>query len=140
MKRTLSLSFLLIANIVVLAHAVIPHHYHNQIPDITWSALQKNNDSHTANQCTDSNCPIHRVEEDCFLKKIGVRFDSKGLMLSTVDADFELFPCLVSLFSVIRIAEIDDLESLPFNQKPYLRFSHTDFIARSSGLRAPPVF
>jgi hypothetical protein len=29
---------------------------------------------------------------------------------------------------------------LPFGQKPYLLFCHTEFTARSKGLRAPPFF
>jgi len=139
MKRAFAISFLLISNMILLAHAVIPHHYHHQIPDITWNFLHKSDTTHPANQPADSNCPIHGVEEDCFLKKIGVRFDSKELMLSSMDVDFELFPFLVSLFSDFRIPDIFDLVNLPLNQKPYLLSIHIDFISHSPGLRAPPI-
>ena len=103
MKRALSLSFLLFANVILLAHAVIPHHYHNQIPDISWGSIHKNDETHTSNQCIDPNCPIHGVEEDCFLEKLGVRFDSNGQILSSIDAEFGKITrknsCLRSRFS-----------------------------------------
>jgi len=139
MKKAFAISFLLIANMILLAHAVIPHHYHHQIPDITWSFLCENGNSHTANQCTDPDCPAHGVVEDCFLKKIGVRFNNNGQLKSSIDTDFKLLPCLLSLFAVTPIIEIDNLESLPFHQKPHLLSHHTDFISHSFGLRAPPA-
>ena len=139
MKRAFATSFLLLANMILLAHAVIPHHYHRQIPDITWSFLCENSNSHTANQCTDPNCPAHGVVEDCFLKKIGVRFNNNGQLKSSIDAKIKLLPCFHALFADMRITEIDNIESLPFHQKPYLLSHHTNFISHSFGLRAPPL-
>ena len=132
MKRALSVSFLLLANIVVLAHAVVPHHYHNQIPDITWGFLHK----HTHCQCADPNCPFHGMSEDCLLKKICVRFGSDKQALSSFDSNV---PCLIPLYSIASMSGLIDLIGVPFSLKPYLLSYHTEYIAHSLGLRAPPV-
>ena len=129
------MSFLLLAGIFLLAHAVIPHHYHNQVPDFTWQSLHKNDNPHTGNQPVEPSYPT----DDCFLKKIGVRFDNNGRMLASVDNDFKLLPGLTPLSPFNRIVEITSSEGLPFYQKPYLLSCHTDFISQSTGLRAPPL-
>jgi len=135
MKRAISMSFLLLAGIFLLAHAVIPHHYHNQVPDFTWKSLHQNDNNRTGNQPVDPNYPT----DDCFLKKIGVRFDSNGQMLTSVDNDIKLLPDLMPLFPFNRIVEITSLEGLSCYKKPYLLSCHTDFISQSTGLRAPPL-
>lgn len=149
MKKAIALSFLLLASIVVLAHAVIPHHHHNQIPVVvcnnhhelesTTNRHHHHNDTHPIDQCADPDGHCHGVIEDCLLAKVFVRVSYDKQASQSLGIDFNLLPCIVSLFSGYSIPEIDDDIGLPFRQKPYLLSYHTEYISVSLGLRAPPV-
>ena len=109
-KKAIALSFILLANAILLAHAVMPHHHHD-----------------------DGN----KIEE-CPLKAVYVRFDNNKSLVDLSNDNSIQYPVLF-LFPVNPVVEITKLESLPFRQKPYLLSYHTGYISQSIGLRAPPV-
>jgi hypothetical protein len=146
-KKAVSFSFLLLASMILLAHSLIPHHHHNQIP----VALNIANHEHGSDATHDhhhhddaapaehnDNSHGHEVIEDCLLEKAFVRIGSDRQAFQTLDFNFDLLPCLLPLFSGYSISQITD-NGLPFRQKPYLQSFHTDYISQSLGLRAPPV-
>jgi hypothetical protein len=122
LKRAISLSFLLFVNMVILAHAVIPHHHHDGIPVVA------------AHQEDDSNKPNHNTEENWLLTIVKARLGNEKQVCQSNDFHFDFLPRLLTLFSDDTIPQINEIE-----HHPYILSYHTEFIARSLGLRAPPV-
>ena len=148
MKKAITLSVLLLANIIILAHAVVPHHHHNQVPvAINTSHHEHSSDATHEHHHHDDTAPVehkgdshgHGVVEECLLEKAFIRIGSDKQAFQALDFDFNLLPCIVSLFSGYPIPQITDDDGLPFRQKPYLLSYHTEYISVSLGLRAPPV-
>jgi hypothetical protein len=120
MKRAISLSFLLLAGIVVLAHAVIPHHHHDGIPIFV------------AHDEQDDNLPNHDKNK-CWLSLIvKKRLGNDRQTCHLLDCDFDLFTLLYD--DTILLIK-NDVDILPEHHPSF----HTEFIIRSTGLRAPPV-
>jgi len=119
-KKVILLSFLLFAGTIILAHAVVPHHYHNGIPLFT-----ENHDVHHS----------HNQEgvENCSFSKIYVRLSNDRQLFQMLD--FNLQPCFLTLFSDCFICKIEKTKP---NLNPYLLLYHTEYISQSLGLRAPP--
>ena len=128
MKKTITSSLLLLIGMVMLAHAVIPHHYHDKSAACLLTAHRHSDDS---------DCHQHddgRIEK-CLLKNVYLRPDNnKSLVALSLDDGFQ-HP---ALFSINLIAEITIPKALPFRQKPYSLPRHTDHASSSFGLRAPP--
>ena len=131
-KKMIVLSLLMLSNSVILAHAVIPHHYHNGIPFI--STL-----SH--NEC--ENDPFHyphnknESAEECFFSKAYVKLGNDEQIFRTVDSNYDLLPCFLTLFSNY-FTYTDENTTLPVGQKLCLPSCHTEYISKKLGLRAPP--
>jgi hypothetical protein len=123
MKRALSLSFLFLAGIVILVHAVIPHHHHDGVPVIPISA--HHDDSHPDDP---NNTEI-----------VYVRLNNDKQICQSLDFNYDLLPCLSTLFSDNSTYQIKNDTGLPFRHQPYLLLHYTQFIACSIGLRAPPL-
>ena len=126
-KRVLSLSFLLFASMLILAHAVIPHHHHDGIPIVA------------AHQEDDSNQPNHETEENWLLTIVKVRMGNDKQMCQSFYFDFRFLPYSLTLFSDNQTPHFKDDIVLPFRYHPYILHFYTGFIARAIGLRAPPV-
>ena len=122
-KKAISLSFLLLVSIVILAHAVIPHHHHRGISFILEATYPEHDD----------------LNENCLLSNIYVKKSNNKQTFQLYDSDYDPFPCILTLFLDNSTYQIKNNVSLLFRQKPYLHSNHTEFIARSAGLRAPPV-
>ena len=140
MKRAIALSFLLLANIALLVHAVIPHHHHNELT-VCFFATTCTDSAKAHKHTHGSDCQHHHDGsgmEECPLKKMFVRFENNKLFDDLrLDNDIQ-YPVLF-LFPIHPIVEITGLKDLPFRQNPYLLSCYTDYIAPSLGLRAPPV-
>ena len=139
-KKAIALSFLLLANTIILAHAIVCHHHHDAIP-ITLAATHHddNCDSHDAqpiDPCNNSYC--HGCIENCSLIKIYIRFNNERQLFQLHDFDFDRPSYTLTLFSDYSIPLIADDVGLPFRQKPYLLSYSTEYISQSLGLRAPP--
>ncbi len=137
MKRAVTFIFLLLANIALLAHAVVPHHHHGG--SITFILCSHCNDcgkachhNHEAGQHDDST-------EDCPLKEGYIRADSCKQVVSADSGDDTQLSDDLPLFYFDSVIKVTDCGYLHFRQKPYLFFYHTTFISEALGLRAPPV-
>ena len=140
LKKAIAISFLLFANTIWLAHAIIPHHHHNGLIFILTTAHQAHDcNSHDDNDAhSDGNCDYPLCNsgiENCELATIYAKFDSDKRIVSD---NLDLLPVVFALFSNDDIPQITDDTGLPFRQKPYL-ISHTEYISQSIGLRAPPA-
>lgn len=142
MKRTLSILMLLMANVLILAHAVIPHHHHDKVAvaiEHFWEEGDAHHHSH------DGEAHHHDGPEDCFL--------TEALEEALVkDAFSEIEPLLIApqlpllqLFNWEAIVSdaapaVEALQYLrhPFRQKPYLTNVYLAFVANQLGFRAPP--
>ena len=120
-KKTMALFCLLFANITLLVHAVIPHHHHDGIPVVMASA--HHDDAHPDDP---NNTDI-----------IYIRLSNEKQICRSFDCEFDLLPCLPALFSDYATFSIQD-DAVPFRHPPYIQLLHTESIARSIGLRAPP--
>jgi hypothetical protein len=124
MKRALSLSFLFLTGVIILAHAVIPHHHHDGVPDVTIHHER------------DGNIPDYGTYECWLLTVVKARMSNDKQICQTHGYNFNL---LTYLFSDNSIPQVKDDIGQPFSQKPYLQSFHTAYISQSLGLRAPPV-
>jgi len=141
MKKAIALSFLLLANTVLLVHVAIPHHHHHHQAAVCLSTIHcaDNGETHrhTSNSCCQQHNDGSEIEE-CPLKEVYVRIENNK---SSVDLNLEneiQYPTLF-LFSVNPMDGITGLKGLPFRQNPYLIPCYIDYISQSLGLRAPPV-
>ena len=121
-RKAISLSFLLLAGTIILVHAVIPHHHHNGISFISEATHPEHDDLH----------------EICLLSNIYVKKSNENQTFQFHGFDFDTLPWGFTFFSDVIIPQSTDDDCLVSGQEPYLLFHHTKFIARSSGLRAPP--
>jgi len=144
-KKAIVLSFLLLANTIILAHVAISHHHHDGI-FVTCADDQHKHDCNSHNHhhddtqpaghCNDPYC--HGNIEDCSLANLYVRVDNDNRVIPSFVCDFNLLPFFLTLFSEYFTPQIADGIGLPFRQNPFLQSVYTEFIVRSTGLRAPP--
>jgi len=125
-KKTIALSILLFANVIMLVHAVVPHHHHDGMLFLSSFIQHENIPQH----CNYTHC--HDGIEDCALVNDYTRFDNDG-------QTFQLHDFNSTLFLVYSITQIENNADLPFRQKPYLPLFYSEFISQSLNLRAPPV-
>ena len=118
---------ILLANMLILAHAVVPHHHHNKMFVALVNVLDHDsrdlfNHSHGHEyQHGDSDHhdgPAHYHDgnsEDC--------------LMSEAEAAVGLY----------ELSFTPDCQEDGFRRRPYVASGHADFVARSKGLRAPPA-
>ncbi len=153
-KKVISYGFLLLANIILLAHAVIPHHHHNGgiTLYICYFLPSNHTEEHRHNlyhSHADGHCHVadnHSHERDisdyCLLNSPYIRANQnrqENVTSSNWDSppDTSLsYPCdCAACQAIIPI----DYGNGPFRHAPYIPFSHCSYLAHSTGLRAPPV-
>jgi hypothetical protein len=128
MKRAVSLSFILLANMFLLAHVIIPcQHDHDTIICACFPIDHCTDGEDADNRQHGENCP---VDVDLYVRHKNIK--------AAIDFCPVQYPLFLS-FSKNPVIDISDFECLPFRQKPYLLTCHTDYIACSLGLRAPPA-
>ena len=141
MKKGIALTFLILANTIILVHAAIPHHYHKGIPYLATSAHHKNEVAFNFNYTQPADMrPLIPLDEEnidnCSFATFYLRSENDKQVLELIDFNFNQTQSFLFLFS---IPEIVKFAGLPFRQKPYIQSCHTQFFTQSSGLRAPPV-
>ncbi|MDR1526101.1 MAG: hypothetical protein LBS46_00325 [Dysgonamonadaceae bacterium] len=137
MKRAVFISFLLLAHIALLAHAVIPHHHHPEMPATMCTVHHHHEPNDAMHPCGDTD--ENSAWKDCQLSTIYAKVDHHKQVSPSLDAKFQPVVCLLFLCPDCSITKRIALSGLPFRLKPYIPFPSTEFIARSIGLRAPPV-
>lgn len=151
MKRITAIFFILLANIALLAHAVIPHHHHDKVAVAIINIFEGHqshnheNDEHDHShhhQTAEHHSHHHSHNgdaEECLISDT-VYIPSKiqedlanADWLDGQDFDIEL----IWIADNISIAPC--FEVLSLKPKPYTARIHLDCLTRSIGLRAPPV-
>lgn len=141
--RKFSFVFLFVANLIIVAHAVIPHHHHDKVVCIIDSYCGNGLEAHThLAETPDHNHDGSNNAENCSLKQLLVTPPQNirgvsGYFVSDLDND--TYPEFVSTYESTGI-----IMSLLFKYISHREF--TDFrsriiswIASSHGLRAPPL-
>ena len=123
-KKVISVSFLLLANVILLAHAILFHHHDDD-------------DAQHVGQCHASHC--HGSIEGCTLSILYVSIDNNQPTVQLLNSYFDLWPTFFSPLSDYSTPPIADDVGLPFRQKPFLISYHSDYLSQSLGLRAPPA-
>ncbi|MDR1553033.1 MAG: hypothetical protein LBS69_06180 [Prevotellaceae bacterium] len=134
MKRAIALTFLLLANIIMLAHIFVPHCDYNKISATApLSVIQSENDSHCCS-CEDFH-HSHDTDMECLLSQIYARLENNDKTTTLADFILLSYPFVSVNDSVPTI----NAESLSFHYKPYLLSYYCAFIFPTIGLRAPPA-
>lgn len=146
MKKAIGIGLLLLANIVLLVHAVIPHHHHDQLfnfCDITFhqhDAINHCRHLQSTGTFSENDKHTHRGLglDDCVLDDVYVRFvnDDHRIYVDESHIDFPSSLLCSLPYNPIQIKAA--FTPLPFRQKPHLESFYTNHITQSTGLRAPP--
>ena len=142
MKKTVALSLLMLANIFLLAHAVLPHHHHDDGGICFVNAHHRD--------CDDEHhdTPTHQHEQEgnlagkcCyidvfFIPAHNLTLKSTCHIHSHCDCDHVLE---ATTPNTINIQDFVDKTLIDFRHKPFLVAYHTGYISQSLGLRAPPA-
>lgn len=140
-RKSITVFFILLANFVLLAHAVIPHHHHQNKVCIVGSTYDTNSEIHKydTNECEQD----HKSEneaDDCSLNQIVVvrssqiRHEIKCIDFADNNAQFDgiqavLFDKGGGLF-LINVSTINP---------PLLPSIYSDFVGALIYLRGPPI-
>ena len=133
LKRAISLLSLLFANIVLLVHAVVPHHYHADTGICFVAHCQNSEEAH----CHDyGDVQTHQHDgnpssDNCSIDNVYAPANNKKVVCyqPTIKCDYE---------QIIANSYFTANTAVSFQQKPYLPRFYSEFITRSIGLRAPP--
>lgn len=143
MRKKISLTFLLIAGLVLLAHSVTPHHHHKKMLAGLVSLWNENGEQlqHFKDDQKDHNKAqkhsAHELSEDCLLNSVYLQVGNDKKFISDTSGTSHI-PDFFFLFTQISQIDIHPDGYVPFIQKPYLSSCYSAFITHSVGLRAPP--
>lgn len=144
-KQRITFALLLLANIFLLAHSVLPHSHHDGI--VCFSLEELKHQTHCSGHYYDMDecchnehsekTHHHATHEDCDLKEIVLRNDN--------GFHDDLIPCenCLSLFYTLYTLNEFYLEAPEFGKqlqlKPYLENYTPPFVGSIKSLRAPPA-
>jgi len=137
-RKTTTIIFILLANIILLAHAVFPHHHHGQMVCLNFShCYHAGNDSSTypadCGHEHDSESPV----SNCILKQL--------VVVPANQARIEPAILYLENFSdcyILQAGNLYELQSTElFRKNPYPKDVpiFQSFLDYSQGLRAPPA-
>ena len=157
---------MLLANIIMLAHTIVPHHHHNGfvVALLERSIKERSQDHHHASSdrnhtpsdhnhtSSDHNhtpsdhhqAPsTHNHEsnsetEKCALNEVYTRSDNSPKFECYENCDYKTSKTFVSPRGIDKFSLVNE-GGLPFRQKPYIESYYSKFSSGSIGLRAPPV-
>jgi len=128
MRKKVAICFLLLANIVLLAHAVLPHHHHND-GSVCFFVNSCNKDVSGDNENHHNRC------DDCSLINNVFINQQQG------QDHIKYEPASHTVLFIIPDNHIDfkQLTSFSFEHIPFLTSFFSSAVLRTCGLRAPPV-
>lgn len=138
-RNFITVFFILLANIILLAHAVIPHHSHHNEVCIGDSHLQAHSVEH--NSCSDHKHSNEEKAEDCALNQVSV------VLSQQLRSEIKSFDCFASLsqFDGFQAQLLNEsvghfsLQNVSSPKSPLLYFDYTSFVGNQIGLRGPPM-
>jgi len=140
-KKAISLILLLLANMAMLVHFIIPHHYHHdhhhEISAVCFMTVHCTDIEEAQKHSYDSDC--HKCDdgrlEKCSVKEAYRRSGSHKLTADPRPDDCNCHPALLSANSTVKPAGLEGLSLRPETSSPSC---YTDYISNSFGTRAPP--
>lgn len=136
-KRAVSI-LLLIVNVVLLTHAVLPHYHRNPLSSLIClieDSSQKDFDHHDKKTHSHSSS---NEEEECVINdacSAAIRKECTASAEQQLEHHHFFVPLL---YLVENSVQCQFLLLNEFEQKPYLDFNYSSFITQTIGLRAPP--
>lgn len=138
-KKITALVFITIANLILLAHAVVPHHHHDSVMCMCYSLLHNHESGDEHDNSGHSKFPAEHPENDNCLLNEAVIIPSAQHKIIKSEESFTVNP-LPDLFLMIAIGHDVILPvtgyELKYPPDIVLPFTHLSY---SHGLRAPPV-
>ena len=140
-KRTIAIALLILANIIILAHAVVPHHHHNkQVCLVNSHCINESfTDKHGTNQDSHSHDGENN-SDDCVLKlpvvifsnqwKTDFKFNNKSDHSGPDDFHYNLLNSTTEVQIPVQSS---------FNYERITDSSYSSLVSTALGLRAPPV-
>jgi len=150
---------LLLANIIMLAHTIVPHHHHNGfvVALLERSIKERSQDHHHASSDhnhtpsghnhtpsdhhqtpSTHNHESNSETEKCALNEVYTRSDNSPKFECYENCDYKTSKTFVSPRGIDKFSLVNE-GGLPFRQKPYIESYYSKFSSGSIGLRAPPV-
>jgi hypothetical protein len=123
----------------LLAHAVIPHHSHQNEVCIGDSHIQAHSMEH--NSCSDHKHSEEQETEDCDLNQVVVvlsqhlRSEVKCFDYATAYSHFDGFQ--------VQLLDVNEdpisFQNVSSSRPPLLLFDYSSFVGSQMGLRGPPI-
>jgi len=138
-KKLTAYSFVLIANLVFLAHAVLPHHHHDQIVCIASAHCVGDQEAHIHNNSAQNHQHDgNKNSTGCILKQAVVILPSQVRFLNNC------YNCSDNHnkdYFIHSNFEFEDLQTVSVNVASVPEFDSIliSFVTTSPGLRAPPL-
>lgn len=141
-KRVTAIIFILLANIILLAHAVIPHLHNDGLPSLvkphsahSHSCHFEGHDHNTSDHEPDTNNDVYA----CILKQVIYPPTNNPHRLdcqcNNCNGDFHSYQAiLLSLYRFTSNIPIQQTTGAP----PFVQSFYSVHVSQSSGLRAPP--
>jgi hypothetical protein len=135
-KRGVAIFFILLANLIILAHGAIPHH-HLPFQVVAENRSDISNHSHRHNHATTHSINHHHSDKDdydrCLLNKVvSIQKDNTS---NVTDFDHSV----VSFQAILAEAIDCDFSSIAIDfEVTTSSFSYVSYAASVIGLRAPP--
>lgn len=137
-KKITAYSFLVIANIILLAHTVLPHHHHEQLVCIEQAHCTDDETNHTQNSTEHNHQHDDSNSTTCALRQAAVIPSSQGRILKECDNNSDNQNNVFFIFSTIGFEGLQPL-LLTVTTLPEFRSFLTSFVSFNIGLRAPPI-
>ena len=141
-RQTWVIFILLFATIIVLAHAVIPHHHHSNLVCVVSSHCESDN------YADEHNAPLNNHKHDgksdtdnCVIKQI-IAIPANQLRQNYTSWENVLVHFSFSDFDASNFElRFDNLNpgTLSCKRLPFFSSTYSYFIIHSLGLRAPPI-
>lgn len=143
MKRAIGILFLLLANISILVHAVVPHHHHSD--EAIAIAFSGGGHTHTHTHDSESLCePFHHHHDTCHpdvcpvVETPAVRYEEESSR-TEIHPEVSDLPDMSAVFITLSALCQDSGESAPPGCTPYVEHIQPPELCGCSVLRAPPV-
>lgn len=143
-KRFITFTLLLLANLFLLAHSVLPHIHHDGV--VCFSLHEIVEEHHCSDKHTDTcDCDCEHDKEKSHHHHNAEDCDLKDIVMRQNNSDEEIVPCKVCLSLMYTIYPLNDLflveaeyeARLPY--KPYFSSYISPYVGSMQSLRAPPV-
>ena len=137
LKRAISFSFLLLANILVLAHVFISHHHHHD--EIEACVVPHCEDAHHCHEHQQHEHENNHFPDKCCIDIYPPANNNiKHTCRSHKNCDCgQVFFALIA--TPLYTHDFVDDTIIHFRQNPFVPLFYSEFISQSLGLRAPPA-